>query len=140
MNISTVLFRFHGRINRRDYWLKGILLALLTIIGAYILVALGLAWVVINNTDPAASMLLESDPLDSQIFELLFIPFGLVLTWMYLAISTKRWHDIGKSAWWNILIFVPILGTLVFIPLIIGLGLLPGRKEDNEHGATLRKP
>jgi uncharacterized membrane protein YhaH (DUF805 family) len=59
MNISTVLFRFHGRINRRDYWLRGILLALLTIIGAYTLVALGLAWVVINNTDPAASMLLE---------------------------------------------------------------------------------
>ena len=55
MNISTVLFRFHGRINRRDYWLRGILLALLTIIGAYTLVALGLAWVVINNTDPAAS-------------------------------------------------------------------------------------
>ena len=124
----------------RDYWLKGILLAPLTIISAYILVALSLAWVIINNADPAVSVLLEPDPLDSTLFELLFIPFGLVLTWMYLAISAKRWHDIGKSAWWNILIFVPIVGTLVLFPLIIGLGLLPGKKEDNEHGATLRKP
>ena len=140
MRITTVLFRFQGRINRRDYWLKGILLAPLTIISAYIVIALSLAWVISNNADPAAHLLLEPDPLDFQIFELLFIPFGVVLTWMYLAISTKRWHDIGKSAWWNILIFVPIVGTLVFVPLIIGLGLVPGKKEDNEHGATLRQP
>lgn len=32
-----------------------------------------------------------------------------------LAVGSRRLHDIGRSAWWLLLILVPIIGTLVLI-------------------------
>ena len=127
MRITTVLFRFQGRINRRDYWLKGMLPTLLIFLSTNTL-----ALLIQNN--------IASEPEDLPLRLLTAVVFGFLCTYIYLAISAKRWHDIGKSAWWNMWLFVPIVGALIIIPLTIVLGVLPGKKEDNKHGATLRKP
>ena len=134
MTISTVLFRFHGRINRRDYWLKGILPTLLIHISGGILAGMFLALVQISTADAADYMQPGGiDPLEFLIVVLL----GILFAYMYLAVSAKRWHDIGKSAWWNMWLFVPVVGILIIIPLTIVLGVLPGKKEDNKHGVML---
>ncbi|MFH1618546.1 MAG: DUF805 domain-containing protein [bacterium] len=55
----------------------------------------------------------------------------LVLVWPALAISAKRWHDRDKSGWWNLIIFVPLLGTLW---TLIECGFLPGTNGPNRFG------
>lgn len=85
---------------------------------------------------------------------LLFI--GLLPIWMQLAVTTKRWHDRDKSAWWTLVYFLPIIAgigilsvwelsgswTLIYlIPIIAGgigtiveLGILKGTRGDNRFG------
>lgn len=33
----------------------------------------------------------------------------------YVAMSTRRLHDIGKSGWWQLLGFIPLIGSLVLL-------------------------
>jgi len=51
---------------------------------------------------------------------------GAILTFVYalvalililptLAVGARRLHDIGRSGWWLLLSFVPVIGTLVLL-------------------------
>jgi uncharacterized membrane protein YhaH (DUF805 family) len=40
---------------------------------------------------------------------------GLVFLWPSITVATRRLHDIGKSGWWQLLAFIPVLGVLVLI-------------------------
>jgi uncharacterized membrane protein YhaH (DUF805 family) len=50
-----------------------------------------------------------------------------------LMLHIKRCHDRGKSGWWCILIFIPIVG---FIWALIDLGILEGTRGPNEYGPS----
>jgi uncharacterized membrane protein YhaH (DUF805 family) len=39
----------------------------------------------------------------------------LILFLPSLAVSARRLHDIGRSGWWYLLTFLPIIGTIVLI-------------------------
>ena len=52
------------------------------------------------------------------------------------AITTKRWHDRGKSGWWSLIAFVPIIGGLW---LLIELGFLGPDEYVNEYGRAERR-
>lgn len=41
--------------------------------------------------------------------------FGLVALLPSLAVGARRLHDIGKSGWWQLLWFVPVIGIIVLI-------------------------
>ena len=49
------------------------------------------------------------------------LPFLGLLQWVYtlalivpsVAVSIRRFHDIGKEAWWTILLFIPIVGLII---------------------------
>jgi hypothetical protein len=56
----------------------------------------------------------------------------LVLIWPSLALSTKRWHDLDKSGWWNLINFVPFIGSLW---ALIKCGLSDGTTGDNRYGS-----
>jgi uncharacterized membrane protein YhaH (DUF805 family) len=43
----------------------------------------------------------------------------------------KRCHDRGKSAWWCLLLIIPIVGL---IWAIVDLGILAGTQGANEYG------
>jgi uncharacterized membrane protein YhaH (DUF805 family) len=61
------------------------------------------------------------------VFLLLYIPLMLfeVTTLLDLlgfstfipliSLSVRRLHDIGKSGWWYLLIFIPVLGSLLLL-------------------------
>lgn len=40
---------------------------------------------------------------------------GLVLLLPHLSVTARRLHDLGKSAWWLILLFVPIANILLLV-------------------------
>ena len=51
--------------------------------------------------------------------------------WGFFALSAKRLHDRGKSAWWLLLLFVPLFG---FLWLLVELPFLPGTAGENSYG------
>ena len=81
MNLASVLFSFNGRINRKTFWLKGIL-PLWGAASAYILFAYML------------EELLTSVPR----FLTVTIP-GIVFHYIRFAVLAKRFHDFGMSGW-----------------------------------------
>jgi hypothetical protein len=55
--------------------------------------------------------------------------YSLILFLPSLAVTVRRLHDINKSAWWVLLIFVPIIGFIVLV-----IYLCTNSKEDNKYG------
>jgi uncharacterized membrane protein YhaH (DUF805 family) len=47
-----------------------------------------------------------------------------------LAVTARRLHDTSRSGWWQLLWFVPVIGWIVMIILLVGEGT-PG---DNPYG------
>ncbi len=58
--------------------------------------------------------------------------FSLATLLPSLAVGARRLHDIGKSGWWQLLGFIPLIGWLV----LIYWGVQPG-EGDNAHGPAL---
>jgi uncharacterized membrane protein YhaH (DUF805 family) len=56
---------------------------------------------------------------------------NLLLVWPAVALSAKRWHDRGKSAWWVLVALIPGIGWLW---MLIENGCLPGAKGANRFG------
>lgn len=47
-----------------------------------------------------------------------------------LGVSVRRLHDTGKSGWWVLLHFIPVVGTLILLVLMA----LAGDREANRYG------
>ena len=58
---------------------------------------------------------------------------GLMLTWMHLAVFTKRWHDRDKSGWMVLINLIPFVGVLW---TLIECGFLDGTQGPNKYGAS----
>ena len=47
-----------------------------------------------------------------------------------IALEVRRWHDIGKSGWFAVLNFIPIVGQVITITLFF----IPGDSQKNKYG------
>ena len=56
---------------------------------------------------------------------------GIALIYFHVCVQGKRWHDRGKSAWWVLIAFIPLVGA---IWVIVECGCLAGSPEPNEYG------
>ncbi len=56
---------------------------------------------------------------------------AIALIYFHVCVQGKRWHDRGKSAWWVLIGFIPIVGP---IWVIVECGCLAGSPEANEYG------
>lgn len=100
------LFSFEGRLNRKQFWVFYI---------------------------PYIMILLFSS---SLVGEAIRIILALLLLWPAMAVQTKRWHDLGKSGFWCLAWFVPVVGWL----LVLGnAGAFRGSKFKNVYGPSLHK-
>jgi len=98
MTLSALLFSFNGRIGRSIFF-----------------VSLVLLWSVFFNVN----FLLERIAGDWSL-ALLFFPF----LWSILALSVKRYHDIGKGGNYLLLLFAPVIGPVwVFSELLLRKGM-----------------
>ena len=107
MKIYNLFFSIQGRISRGEFW-SGV--AVLT--GFYILLAL-------------INFMLG---IQSKIFINLLV--GIVFLFNVI-LSIKRWHDRNESAWWFLISFVPIVGS---IWAFIENGFLKGTEGENLFG------
>ena len=65
------------------------------------------------------------------IFVMISLMTGLfiILQYSYIALATRRLHDIGKSGWWQLMMF-----TGIGIPILIYWYSKDSTPEDNEYG------
>jgi uncharacterized membrane protein YhaH (DUF805 family) len=105
------LFSFKGRLNRIQY--------VTIILAGYLLpfVAYMVFSVSVRRTD---------------LIDLVGLAVIFGVTWIFFAAMAKRFHDIGKSGWACLLFFVPVVGQLTPIALMI----YPGENKTNEFGAV----
>lgn len=104
------LFWIDGRISRTAYIMLSLLQIVVTIIAFWVSLAL----------------LQVSDVV---VFGLLVV-LGVALFWSILAVTTKRYHDVDASGWWQLLGVVPVLGWLIPIYLAVK----PGTDGPNRFG------
>ncbi len=71
----------------------------------------------------------QSSSLSSLLFELYFI-YVLAALVPGLAVGARRLHDIGKSGWWQLIAFVPLVGTIILIVFWV----MDGQPGDNQYG------
>ena len=73
------------------------------------------------------------------IIDVLATVMGLLTFGLYiggflplLAVSVRRLHDLGKSGWMMLLVFVPIVGGILLLVWFVS----DGEPYDNEYGAV----
>ncbi len=110
---KEIFFSFEGRIPRRTYWGATLIMLLITMVPVLI---------VMFATD---GKLMEGSGL------IFLIPVYLVVLYVSIAISVKRWHDRNKSGWWYLIGLVPYIGG---IWAFIENGCLRGTEGPNNYG------
>jgi len=94
---------FDGRSTRTEYWIFVLIYLIFAICFALISIEMG------------------SDILANLFATLVLIPS--------ISVATRRLHDTGRSGWWQLLFFIPILG---WIGLTVFLA--QASQEENEYG------
>ncbi|MBS3902946.1 MAG: DUF805 domain-containing protein [Anaplasmataceae bacterium] len=64
------------------------------------------------------------------IFSMIGMIFGLAVLIPGLAVGVRRLHDIGKSGWWILIGFIPVLGWIV----LLIFALMKGESGSNQYG------
>lgn len=108
-----------GRIGRQTWWLAQIAVWIATAAGVFAGGAL-LALSGVDNYAPGFSLM-----------HLLVFVILIANLYFSFTVNTKRWHDHGRSGWWNLALFVPIVGPLLGLVM---LGFLPGEEDVNRFG------
>ena len=119
-----VWFSFEGRISRSTFWLKG----LLPMYGTVILLSIvygALSVIGKQANNEALSTAVHAIGVFALIIGAIFF------FWIALAIYTKRWHDRGKSGWWQLIAIIPYIGGLWSF---IECGCLAGDAGPNQFG------
>ena len=110
-DIVSVCFSLEGRIPRSVYWF--------TSFGAVALFYFTLT---------AMSALLDKDAPATLFLVVLLV---LLFLWSQLAISVKRFHDLGMPGYWSLLLLLPGIGQLT---QFFVLGLRRGSRGENRFG------
>ena len=122
-SVLNYLFSFEGRINRAKYWAFFGLSILLMLAFTAVAAVLGIA--LADPKDPSAAQIVGT--ILGLLQMILFLPYMVAA----FAIGVKRWHDRGKSGWWILIGFIPLIGP---IWTFIECGCLKGTQGDNRFG------
>jgi cytochrome c-type biogenesis protein CcmE len=123
MRLGTLLWSFTGRISRGEFWL-GFLLAC---------VALNVIAIALRVLSTIAADPTQAAALAVGLIVLGFVP-SVPLAVAVFALYIKRFHDLGRSGWWSLILFVPVVGLLA----LIECGCREGMRDSNAYGAAPR--
>lgn len=84
---------FSGRATRTQYWMFALV---------YFLIIVGLTILEVVIGFPAILSTIVS----------------LVLLVPSISYATRRLHDMGRSGWWQLLLFVPVLGLIIILIML----------------------
>jgi uncharacterized membrane protein YhaH (DUF805 family) len=123
MTNLQVLFGFHGRIRRLQWWIGSLILFGLAVAAVFV----GSLLVVLvfggGRTMSAGG---------SIGIGVVALACYAMLIWGQLALGVKRLHDRDNSGWWLLLGFIPLANFALFIML----GFLDGTQGPNKHGPS----
>lgn len=103
---------FSGRARRSEYWWFILFVVLVSVVAGVIDTALG-------TTTQAGTGLLGGLA-------------ALALLLPQLAVGVRRLHDTGRSGWWLLIAFVPLIGTIVLIVFFVQ----DSQPQPNQHGPS----
>lgn len=103
-------FGFSGRSRRKEYWM----FFLFNVIVAFVL---GLVDGVLGLTTETG-------------LGMLGLLYSLAVLIPGLAVGVRRLHDIDKSGWWTLIIFLPLIGAIV----LLVFAATEGTSGDNRFG------
>ena len=107
---------FNGRARRKEYWMF-VLINLIISLALYSLVLIGAA---------ANSSILAS------IGGLLYFVYALGIILPSIAVAVRRLHDVGKSGWYLLVAFIPLVGPIWLLVLLA----TDSQIGSNEYGAN----
>jgi uncharacterized membrane protein YhaH (DUF805 family) len=111
---------FSGRARRKEYWMFALFNAIFSLAILFIFTR---AFAVTGTDDTDNSKLAAVPTLASLCyFVLLLLPI--------MAVSVRRLHDVGKSAWWLFITLIPIIGGIWLFVLMV----TEGQSGDNRYG------
>jgi uncharacterized membrane protein YhaH (DUF805 family) len=84
---------FDGKTDRRSYWM-------FVLVNMAITFGVGILSSIITPNSGGLSSL-----------------YSIILLIPGIAIATRRLHDIGKSGWWQLIVFIPVIGWIWLIVL-----------------------
>ncbi len=96
---------FSGRARRKEYWM-------FFLFNIIIFIALGVIESIVGTNSVIA----------------LFYMLAILLPG--LAVTVRRLHDTGKSAWWVLIGLVPLIGPIVMLVFMVK----EGQAIDNQYG------
>lgn len=108
------LFSFNGRSSRSTFWLCFIFITPL-------LQILNFSMDITTKYDN-----------ESVVLGLILLLLLFSFLWIQLAVSSRRCHDLGLSAWFVLIGFIPIIGTIGFL---VRAGFYRGTVGENRFGA-----
>ena len=88
---------FSGRARRKEYWMFVLFNIIFAIVALVLDKMLGLASEKYGGYGPIYAL------------------YTLAIFLPSLAVGIRRLHDIGKSGWWTLLAFIPLIGAIVLI-------------------------
>jgi uncharacterized membrane protein YhaH (DUF805 family) len=103
---------FSGRSRRKEYWFFALFNIIISIVLTIVDTLFG-------------TMSVETG------LGLLSGIYSLAVLIPSVAVSIRRLHDIGRSGWWLLIAFIPLLGVLVLLVF-----MLQDSKEENEYGVS----
>ncbi len=112
---------FKGRATRSEYWYFMLVYLVPMFVLAFMLGTL-------RPFDPLDPSSLKDDELRMIIF-LVGAIYALIHVIPYWAVMTRRLHDINKSAWWLLVMFIPYIGQVVLMIMA-----MLDSKDDNKYG------
>jgi uncharacterized membrane protein YhaH (DUF805 family) len=102
---------FHGRCDRMQYWIYGVL-------------PYALLWVVI---------IFLSRLLNLSVY--FTYPILVISHWPLITMQAKRYHDLNMSGWFTLLNLLPFVGKF----LIVVIGLIPAQAGNNQYGPNAQR-
>ncbi|AZG73573.1 DUF805 domain-containing protein [Shewanella livingstonensis] len=103
-------FDFSGRARRKEFWMFGLVSMIISIVLTLLDMGVGL----------------YNDLYGAGLFSSIY---SLAIMIPSIAVSARRLHDTDHSAWWLLLMFIPLLGVLILLVVMCF-----NSKEDNEYG------
>lgn len=106
---------FDGRAGRSEYWM-------FFLINLLIAIALAVLDGVIGTLDMFAGI------------GLLGLLYALAVLLPSIGVAIRRLHDTGRSGWWLLVGFIPLVGGIILLVLLV----LKGTDGDNAYGPPPR--
>ena len=111
--IKEMFLTTQGRLNRKPYILRGLFL-----------------WILSLVTSGVMDVTSESDSLVMNLLSLVLFVLFIALGVATIMLVIRRWHDLGKSGWFTLLLFIPLVNLFVALYLWVK----KGDEGPNEYG------